>query len=239
MLTINFEYNLKRDAYNWIRQIIFLPDRSIDFIPLTIQKEIKRIYEKDRVSHKDLMESLQHPTIDFMASYIKQTHDINLVELKRAELEKLWKKNESCFFYILSGILKKSIYEANYICYLSTTYNCPFYEKENWFMVSAFIELPQQIYIAAHEFMHLQFICYYKKYCLDKELTNKQFWHIQEAITFLLNEPEFSDIILFEDPGRSIHQDFIKKLKEIWQKDENFPIFLDKAIEIVKKEFSD
>lgn len=237
MVTINFEYNLKRDAYNWVRQIIFLPNRSIDFIPLSIQEEVKQLYEKNKISHKDLMESLQHPVIEFMADYIKQNQDINLVELKRAKLEKTWKKNETDFFEIISKLLNKPIYEASYSCYLSTTYNCPFYEKENWFMTSALNELTQQIYIVAHEFMHLQFIYWHKEYCLGKGLDNKQFWHIQEALTFLLNEPEFSNIIFFEDPGRSIHQDLIKKLRAIWNNNKDFQIFLDEAIEIVKEEF--
>lgn len=236
MLKIKFKYNLKKDAFNWIRQVIFLPNRLIDHLPIEIQKEIKRLYEINKISQTKLIESMDHSTIDFMVNYLKKNQNMDLIERKKKELEKAWRKGESDFFKILSEIIQKPIYKASYVCYLSTICGCPFYEKENWFMVSL-SKLNIQVYIVSHEFMHLQFIYWYKKYCLNKGLTNKQFWHIQEAITFLLNEPEFSNIIKFDDPGRSIHQNFIKQLKEIWQEDKNFQNFLDKAIEIVKKEF--
>jgi len=97
-------------------------------------------------------------------------------------------------------------------------------------MVSAFSNRAKQIYIVAHEFMHLQFIHWYKEYCLDKGLTKKEFWHIQEAITLLLNEPEFSDIIVFQDEGYKIHQELRNKLKTLWVKDKNFENFLNEII---------
>ena len=104
-------------------------------------------------------------------------------------------------------------------------------------MVTAFSNHANQIYVVAHEFMHLQFIHWYKKYCLKKGLTNKEFWSIQEAITFLLNEPEFKDIISFQDKGYKSHQIIRKELKNIWKKDKNFKSFLDKAIDCVSNNF--
>lgn len=237
MIKIKFEYNLKKDAYNWISQVIFRPRIYIPLeIQEEIQKEIKRLYEINKISHIKLIESMDHSTIDFMVDYLKKNQNMDLIERKKEELEKAWRKGENDFFKILSEIIQKPIYKASYVCYLSTICGCPFYEKENWFMVSL-SKLNIQVYIVAHEFMHLQFIYWYKKYCLDNGLTNKQFWHIQEAITFLLNEPEFSNIIKFDDPGYPIHKNLRKQLKEIWQKDKNFQNFLNKAIEIVKKEF--
>lgn len=237
MSRIKFEYNLKRDAYNWISQVIFRPRIYIPLeMPIEIQEEIKRLYAINKISHTELIESMNHPAIDFMADYLKKNQDMSLIEQKKMELEKVWGKGESDFFKILSEILQKPIYEASYVCYLSTICGCPFYEKENWFMVSL-SKLNIQVYIIAHEFMHLQFIYWYKKYCLAKSLTNKQFWHIQEVITFLLNEPEFFSIIKFDDPGYPIHKNLRQRLKEIWQKNKNFKNFLDKAIEIAKEEF--
>lgn len=237
MPQIKFEYNIKRDAYNWIRQVIFLHGRLVDCLSAEIQEEIKILYELNKISHTELIESINHPVIDFMANYLKNNHDIKLIEQKKEKLEKEWRRKESDFFKILSGTLQSPIYKASYTCYLSTTSNCPFYEKENWFMIDILDSLDVQIYIIAHEFMHLQFIYYYKKYCLNKGLASKQFWHVQEAIIFILNEPEFSNIITFKDSGRPIHQNFIKKLQNTWREDKDFKIFLDKIIEIVKEEF--
>lgn len=230
MKIINFEYNFKKDAYNWLRQVVFMPSNSTDEIPLKIQKEIKRLYKLDPISHQDLLNSMEHPALDFIIEYIKKSSDMKLIESTKKELEELWREKEEQFIKILSEIIQKPIYKASYSCYLSTIHNCPFYEKENWIMVSAFSNRDNQVYVVAHEFMHLQFIHWYKKYCFNKGLTNKEFWLIQEAITFLLNEPEFKNIITFEDKGYKDHQKLRKELKSIWEKDKNFKILLDKAI---------
>ena len=78
--------------------------------------------------------------------------------------------------------------------------------------------------------MHLQFIHWYRKYCFKKGLTDSDFWHIKEAITFLLNEPEFSGIVLFRDKGYTVHQELRKKLEKLWEKDKDFKNFLDEVI---------
>ena len=230
MTKINFKYNLKYDAYNWVRQVIFMSPGSADQIPLNIQKEILKLYKKNQISHLDLLDSMNHPIIEFVVDYIKKSQDIKSIESIRKELEVFWRKKETKFFKILSEIIQKPIYRASYNCYLSTIFNCPFYEKANWIMVSAFNNQSNQIYVVAHEFMHLQFIHWYKKYCLDKGLTKKEFWHIQEAITFLLNEPEFNNVIVFQDKGYRIHQELRKKLKRIWKKNKDFNNFLNEVI---------
>lgn len=234
MLKINFKYNLKKDAYNWVRQVVFSPHDLIDHIPSEVQKKVNQLYKDNPISHSNLIESLSHSAIDFVVNYLKKTQDMDLIESKREKLEKKWRKNESEFSKILSEIIQKPIYEASYNCYLSTTYNCPFCQKENWFMVSAFSDMDNQIYVIAHEFMHLQFIHWYKKYCIDKGLTNKEFWNIQEAIAFLLNEPEFSNIISFQDKGYSVHQELRQKLKKIWKENKDFKSLIDKAIKIIE-----
>lgn len=233
MLKINFEYNLRKDAYNWARQVIFASHSSINHIPSEIQEKIKQLYKKKPISHTDLIEFLNHPAIDFVADYLRETQDFSLIESKQKKLEQEWEKRETEFFKILSNVLQKPIYEASYTCYLSTTYNCPFNQKENWFMVSAFSEIANQIYVIAHEFMHLQFIHWYKEYCSNKGLTNKDFWNLQEAMAFLLNEPEFDGIISFQDEGRNAHQELIQKLRETRQKNKDFKYLLDTGIKLI------
>ena len=97
-------------------------------------------------------------------------------------------------------------------------------------MISAFSSLSNQKYVVCHEFMHLQFMHWYKDYCLGRGLTDKELWHLKEAITFLLNEPEFNNIITFQDKGYTVHQELREKLKTLWRKNKDFKDFLDEII---------
>jgi len=66
-------------------------------------------------------------------------------------------------------------------------------------------------------------------------LNNKQIEDLKESLTFLLNEPEFKEIILVKDKGYQNHQKMRRQLKKIWRRDKNFSKFLEKSIKIIKK----
>jgi len=241
MSSIKFEYNLKKDAYNYLRIILFRrlfgTSRSLGLIPDNLKEKVQKIYETHPISHSRILEVSDYPAYDLIIEYLK-IESVNMpIEDHLKILKKMWPRIEREYFKILSDVLQKPIYTANYKCYLTTLFNCPVYEKESWFMLSLGNDLSNQIYVICHEFMHLQFIYYYKEYCLLKGLDKKQFEHLKESITFLLNEPEFNNIILFKDPGYPDHKILRKRLKEIWRKDKDFQIFLDRAIKITKEEF--
>jgi len=234
MNKIKFEYNLIKDAYNYTRIILFSTplgvSKNLDLIPKKVQKEVKKLYKLYPVSHSRLIEESSCKIFKPVISYLKNKFKDKDINYRKKILEAEWKDIEKKYFQHLSKLLQKQIYPANYICYLTTLYACPCFEEKNWFMVSTFSPLPNQIYVVCHEFMHLQFIHWYKKYCLKKGLIDRNFWHIKEAITFLLNEPEFSGVITFQDKGYTIHQELRKKLKKLWEKDKNFEKFLNGVI---------
>jgi hypothetical protein len=87
--------------------------------------------------------------------------------------------------------------------------------------------------ICAHELLHMQFIRWFQTKC--SELTKKQEDDLREALTFLLNEKEFIDLISVRDGGYPLHQKLREKLSEEWRKTRDFDKFLPKAIEITKK----
>jgi len=62
-----------------------------------------------------------------------------------------------------------------------------------------------------------------------KGLKNNQIEDLKESLTFLLNEPEFEEIILSEDTGYPEHIKLRKKLKSIWLKDKNFQNLIDEG----------
>jgi len=96
--------------------------------------------------------------------------------------------------------------------------------------------LPFQLTTIYHELLHLQFLYYYEDYLKEKGLKKKQIEDLKESLTFLLNEPEFEEVILVKDKGYPSHQLLRKKLRKVWQREKNFRKFLDKAIKIIKKE---
>lgn len=243
MNRIKFEYNLTKDAYNYIRTILFPAShgnsKNLNFIPQNLQKEVKKLYRAYPTSHSRIIKKMPYKISEPVIKYLeKRFKRKDVISKKKEELEKRWRELENKYFQVLSKLMGKPIYSANYICYLTTIYSCPCFEKENWFMVSAFSSLENQVYVVSHEFMHLQFIYWYKDYCLQKGLTEKEFWHLKEAITFLLNESEFSDVIKFQDEGYAIHKKFRKKLKSLWVENKNFHKFIEKFIEEKEDYFS-
>jgi len=234
MSKIKFEYNLTKDAYNYARIILFSTplgaSKNLDLIPEKVQKEVKKSYKIHPINHSKLIEMSSHKIFEPIIAYLNAKIENEVLDYNKRLLETEWESIENKYFQRLSELLQKTVYPANYTCYLTTLYSCPYSEKGNWFMVSAFSSLSNQIYVICHEFMHLQFIHWYKNYCLKRKLTDKEFWHIKEVMTFLLNEPEFREIIPFQDKGYLIHRQLKKRLEKLWKKDKNFKVFLDEVI---------
>jgi len=144
-------------------------------------------------------------------------------------LENVWKTVEKDFFKIISKMTKKPIYINRFDCFLTTGFMCPYSERDNWFMVSLWRNIPHSITTICHEIFHLQFLYYYRDYLKKKGLKDSQIEDLKEALTFLLNEPEFKKIIMVEDRGYPTHEKLRKSLKKIWDKENDFEKFLEKS----------
>jgi len=134
----------------------------------------------------------------------------------------------------LSEVTNKIIYAEEFNCFVTTGHMCPYNGEENWFMASFWHSIPFSITTICHEVLHMQFLYYYRSFLKKKRLSNGQVEDIKEATTFLLNEPEFKEIILNRDIGYPNHQVLRKKLKREWVKNRDFEKLLDKAVELVK-----
>lgn len=243
MSKVSILYNKEKDAYNWVR-IITKPAKygikkknRLVLIPVKIQKEVKKLYKNKSLNNEELSNIKNHfPSAkNFVKSFLKENIFLTkVVNEKKKKLEYFWRKKEYKYFKKLTRITKKPIYSGNFTCYLTTLNSCPYNEKGKWFMTPAFSDLSNQIYVICHELMHLQFLHWYRDNCKEKGLSENQIQDLKEAITFILNESEFDDIITYKDKGYPNHQKLRKKLKKIWIENNNFKVFLNKAIEIVK-----
>ena len=62
----------------------------------------------------------------------------------------------------------------------------------------------------------------------------KQSDNLKEALTILLNEPEFDAVILSEDRGYPKHQELRNKLRQSWRENRNFQRLVKEAILEIK-----
>jgi len=231
MIKLNFDYNLKKDAWSWV-----LIAKDKDMWGLNWRDQIAQIPDEllEKIE-KVSFSSAQKIVENYIAKDSKKEYKDNIMNLEMQALEKSWRTVEKKYFKILSVITKQPIFTEKFSCYFTTGLMCPYNEKEDWLMVSMWHSTPFSITTICHEIMHLQFLKYYKKYLKKKGLKNDQIEDLKEALTFLLNETEFEDIILSQDNGYPEHQKLRKKLKNIWSKNKNFQNLIDEAICSIKK----
>lgn len=202
---------------SWRDQIAQIPDELLEKIEKVSFFRAQKIVE------------------DYIEKDSKKEYKNKVMKAEMQALEKSWRVVEKKYFKILSVITEQPVFTEKFSCYFTTGLVCPYNEKENWFMVSMWHSTPFSITTICHELMHLQFLTYYKNYLKKNGLKNNQIENLKEALTFLLNEPEFEDIILSQDDGYPEHQELRKKLRNIWSKNRNFQNLIDEAIGIIKQ----
>lgn len=229
MPRVNFEYNLNKDAWSWV---VIAKDKNI--WGLDHKKETAHIPEKllSKISKSNFLRSVKI-TEEFIKKNPQKRYRELIIKEEINALKKVWKTVEKKYFQVLSSTMNKPIFSKQFDCFFTTGFMCPYNEKKNWFTVSFWHSTPFSITTICHEIMHLQFLHYYKDYLKNKGLKNNQIDDLKEALTFLLNESVFNEIILSQDIGYPKHQELRKKLKSIWTESRNFQNLLDKAIPII------
>ena len=169
-------------------------------------KNLWGLHWRDQIAHipDELLEKIENASFSsaqkIVEKYIendpRKKYKNKVMRSEMQTLEESWRVVEKKYFETLSRIIQKPIFKNNFGCYFTTGLMCPYNEKEHWFMVSMWHSIPFSITTICHEVMHLQFLHYYKKYLVKKGLRKDQIENLKEALTFLLNEKEFDDIIL-------------------------------------------
>ena len=225
MIKVKFDYNLKKDAWSWA-----LIAKDKDMWGLNWRNQIAQISDEllEKIEKASFF-SAQKIVENYIKKDSKKEYKNKVMYSEMQALEKSWRMVEKKYFKILSDVTMQPIFTEKFSCYFTTGLMCPYNEKEKWFMASMWHSTPFSITTICHEIMHLQFLKYYKKYLKKQGLKNEQIKDFKEAITFLLNEPEFDNIILSQDNGYPEHKELQKKLKDIWLKNKNFQNLVDEA----------
>lgn len=232
MAIVDFKYDFKKDAWSWVYIAKRKDDmwgmdkkKQIDFIPLPL---LKQIIKKDKKEAEILI-------FNYLINHPKKKVRKVVIDNQIQVLEKSWEKIENVYFKTLEKVTQKPIYTKNFTCYITSGFMCPYNPEEDWFMASMWHGQPFSLTTIAHELMHLQFIHYYWDYLENEGLSREKIEDLKEALTFLLNEPEFNNFLLVNDKGYPNHQKLRGKLQKEWEKEKDFKKFLDKAIKIMKK----
>lgn len=230
MAKIKFAYNVNKDAWSWV---VIAKDKNL--WGLDWKNEIAHI-PKELLSK--ILKSNFSRAVKITEKYIKiasnKRYKNLIIKEEINSLQKSWRTVENKYFKILAAVMQKPIFSENFGCFWTTGFMCPYNQKENWFMVSFWHSTPFSITTICHEIMHLQFLHYYQNYLKKEGLKDNQIEDLKEALTFLLSEPEFEEIILSDDFGYPEHIQLRKKLRNIWRKDKNFKNLIDRAVLIIK-----
>lgn len=235
MRQVKFKYDIRKDAWSWV---VIAKDKGlwgldwkfeVGHIPKNLLKRILEANIKDAVKL----------TEEHLKKDRKREYRYCAIKEEMKSLESVWKLVEKKYFKALADMLGKPIYSKEFSCFWTTGFMCPYNEKGKWFMVSLWRGIPDSITTICHEILHLQFLYYYRGYLKKKGLNNSQIEHLKEALTFLLNESEFDEVVLSTDMGYPVHQKLRKELRRVWKEKQSFAGFMEVAVKIVKadKEF--
>lgn len=226
---VKLDYTPNKDAWSWAVILRNNNEWGMDWkkenahIPADLQKKMRKT---------SLAKS-----IDLAEEYIRSEPQTKLksivIEQQIKALEKSWRTVEKKYFTTLEQLTQKPIFTTDFICYITTGTMCPYDEKENHFFSSMWHDIPFSITTICHEVMHLQFLRYYRNRLKKKGMRVNQIEDLKESLTFLLNEPEFKDIILSSDNGYPSHQKLRAQLQEIWRKDKNFQHLIKQSLPLL------
>ncbi len=162
--------------------------------------------------------------------YKKEEKLVSLVQ----DINDAWIKIEKDFIHKLENVHKFPFPYASVRGVLSSASRWGYNLENGWFATSMFRNKFSAIDTATHELMHFMFHKYYDAVCKEKGLTTSQMWDVKESFTVLLNL-EFDEFRFQQDDGYAPHQKLREVIKTSWQKDHDFNVALEKAIEFAKQ----
>ncbi|MDD5012571.1 MAG: hypothetical protein PHQ66_02930 [Candidatus Nanoarchaeia archaeon] len=163
----------------------------------------------------------------------KRLYDSGFVEIFTQSLQEAWNKINDEYFRRLEKVMKKPIYNKEFIAYITTNIRCPYDYKEPSFMVSFFRDILSALKTCGHEIMHIQFHNTYWNE-IEKQIGKEKTADLKEALTVLLNL-EFKDLWFAEDNGYDVHRELRKFISDKWKKEKDFEVLLEKSVEYLKE----
>lgn len=187
MALIKFYYSLEEDAANWLRQFLRHQNNEI-----TIPSELKSIFKDKLFSNLTSLEKEEQ--LKILRSWLQKRNELNEIKKRAQAIQSFWGERESLIVENLEKITERPICGKSFKASLTSLGICPYDKRFNWFMLGVQQDVGQQLTSIVHELLHLQFENYYAD-CLRGELTEKQYYHLKEAMTVILNARPLKDLL--------------------------------------------
>ena len=226
---LKFIVDVEKDIWNWRR--IFGSERTL--------YPIERLPQGDRDFIANIKEMHDDADIDRVwIDFIEKKYSAGMrVDLFAIAAKKEWDLVEEKIFTLFEQITKKPfVFRDVLITVIITTAKlAPYNVSERWLMLfpSATIEYARTL--IAHELFHFHFHEHYEQTLIKNGVSGDNFHIIKEAMTVLLNEEEFKDVITVPDKGYEVHNELRNKLHEEWGKTKDFNHLIDVAVNFVSK----
>ena len=163
------------------------------------------------------------------------TEELEKLQATKEKLEEYFNGDGQEIFEVIKKITGKPIYTKEFHASFATAGLYPYDVMNDLFMVPATKNFSKQLTVICHELLHLQVSHYYQVYCLKNGLTKEQFSNLNEALTFLLNDPLFQKFSLLPDKGYPYQRGKRQALEKAWQKTRDFSNLIEAAIKRVKE----
>ncbi|MBI5913175.1 hypothetical protein HY839_01900 [Candidatus Azambacteria bacterium] len=230
---ITLEFNKDWELKNWVdscvKNISYDAGGHKKWDLGGIPQEIELLAEKTDSEEKIL------PKIEkVLDKFLKTPKATHIIKDISARAEKRWGEAGKECLLGLSKMLDIPLkeFEKEYRAYFTFGKRIPF--GKNSFMFNQFSDFPNT---ASHEIMHIEFLKRYSGYCNEKGLGEKQVGDLKEILTVLLNE-DLSEFLYLPDRGYYGHKEIRQKVLQLYKKHkktkQNFTLFLDKVIELIK-----
>jgi hypothetical protein len=207
MIRIIFKIDKDQDAKNWNRVM------AIKELPYGVSRK------NESVDNKMIK--------DFSADELAELEKI------KQQLEDYFTKDGQEIFKIIEQITGQPIYANEFYASFTTAGFRPYDLNSNWFMVPVTDNFYRQTTSICHELLHLQIGHYYKEYCLNNGISEKQFSELNEILTFLINDGLFQRFNLLPDEGYPKHKESRMQLETMWREERSFKNLITVAITMV------
>jgi|SRR3989339_1292196 len=218
---VKFDYSQEKDIWNLrIGLETAHKSRQSDW-------ELRQIIQQcgQSPSEKDLQEYLN----------LKWEKKSQIMDMLISDLQGYWDSIEGEFFDCLANRTQlSSFFEVKEIKgFFSARYGCGYNYAENYFAVSIHNSVLKNTQVAMHEIMHIFFHKQWQGFCLDRGLSDKDFWNVKEAMTVLLNL-WFKNQLVEYDWGYEEHVALRKFIQEKFIESQDFKKTLAQTCEYIK-----
>lgn len=226
---LKFIIDFEKDAWNWWR--IFSPKKPL--------YSLGKLTEKDKEFAGTLKNTSFEEAYSKLRDFLYQKYLIETrLDAFMIAVSKEWEKIENEYILTLEKITKREFpFKKDAITvYATTAFLNPYNVSERWMMLFPMRKIEQAKTLIAHELLHFQFHYYFERQLIGSGVLPKNFHLIKESLTFLLNEPEFQNILPFSDKCYTQAQEKMQaSLKDFWNKNKNFDLLVEETVREANK----